>query len=191
MPGIQGDDDERADPDHGDGSPECAARDRLATPVPVLKPRVPPMPLLRAALLLCLCALCAMAVQAQEVETFQPRTGDAWIDRHLADMNDYAARYPQSFDDEISHYYSVPRDYVEALRQQPAWHPGDVFMACALAQVLAQPCRNLVREWSRDHDEGWQGVRQRVQGKPDPATTRELRKDIRESYQRWARPLSE
>ncbi len=131
------------------------------------------------------------AASAQETVPFQPRTGDAWIDRHLVDMNAYAARYPQSFDDEVSRYYSVSREYVEALRQQPAWEAGDVFMACALAQVLAQPCRNLVREWSRDHAEGWQGVRQRVQPKADPATTRELRKDIRESYQRWARPLVE
>lgn len=128
------------------------------------------------------------SAQSPEV-VYAPRTGDAWIDRQLADINDYAARYPQSFADEVSRYYSVPREYVEALQLQPAWEPGDVFIACALGQILAQPCRNVVREWSRDHETGWQGVRQRLQPKNDPATLRELRKDIRESYARWARPL--
>lgn len=129
---------------------------------------------------------------AQPVEsTYQPRTGEAWIDRHLADINRYAARYPQSFADEVARYYSVPRDYVEAMQQQPAWTPGDIFMACALAQQIAQPCRAVVREWSRDHAEGWAGVAARLQAKPGTAPYRELRKDIERTYARWARPLAE
>lgn len=142
-------------------------------------------------LLLCFFSLGAAHAQEQGEVPFEPRSGDAWIDRHLRDMNDYAARYPQSFVDEVSRYYSVPREYVEALLQQPAWKPGDVFMACALGQVLAQPCRKVVREWSRDHAEGWRGVGSRMQSTPDRPITRELRKDIRETYARWARPLAD
>jgi len=144
---------------------------------------------LRSLLLFLLCAFAFGSVYAQEEVTFQPASGDAWIDRHLADMNDYAARYPQSFVDEVSRYYSVPREYVDALLLQPGWKPGDVFMACALGQVLAQPCRKVVREWSRDHSGGWQGVSARLQPEPGASAHRELRKDIRESYTRWARPL--
>jgi hypothetical protein len=127
---------------------------------------------------------------AQQDVDYQPRSGDAWIDRQLADMNDYAARYPASFSDEVSRYYSVPRDYVEAMQQQPAWEPGDIFMACALAQRVAQPCRAVVREWSRDHAEGWAGVATRLQAKPGTAPYKELRKDIERTYERWARPLA-
>jgi hypothetical protein len=140
-------------------------------------------------LLLLLFAFASGPVHAQEDVTFQPASGDAWIDRHLADMNDYAARYPQSFVDEVSRYYSVPREYVEALLQQPGWEPGDVFMACALGRILAQPCRKVVREWSRDHVEGWRNVASRMKSRPDQPVTQELRKNIRESYGRWARPL--
>jgi hypothetical protein len=122
---------------------------------------------------------------------YQPRTGDAWIDRHLTDINRYAARYPRSFADEMARYYSVPRDYVEAMQQQPAWMPGDIFMACALAQRIAQPCRAVVREWSRDHAEGWTGVATRLQAKPGTALYRQLRKDIEATYARWARPLAQ
>jgi hypothetical protein len=121
---------------------------------------------------------------------YQPRTGDAWLDRQLADINLYAARYPQSFADEMARYYSVPRDYVEAMLQQPSWEAGDIFMACALAQALGQPCRAVVREGSRDHAEGWKGVRQRLKPGPDPALQRRLRKDTRQTYAHWARPLA-
>lgn len=120
---------------------------------------------------------------------YQPRTGDAWLDRQLADINLYTARYPQSFADELARYYSVPRDYVEAMLQQPTWEAGDILMACALAQVAAQPCRAVVRAWSRDHAEGWAGVAKRLQVKPGSAQYRELRKDIEATYSRWARPL--
>lgn len=141
-----------------------------------------------ASALLLLAGLCS--AQSAEEESYQPRSGDAWIDLHLADMNAYAARYPDSFADEMARYYSVPRQYAATLQAQPAWEAGDVFMACALAQILAQPCRKVVREWSRDHTEGWKGVRERLQPKPDPAINRELRKDIGETYERWSRPLA-
>jgi hypothetical protein len=144
--------------------------------------------LLLAALLLGM-AMRAFAQPAEE-PAYQPRSGDAWIDRQLTDINRYAARYPRSFADEVARYYSVPRDYVEAMQQQPAWEPGDIFMACALAQRIAQPCRVVVREWSRDHADGWAGVATRLQAKPGTALYRELRKDIEQTYVRWARPLA-
>jgi hypothetical protein len=139
-----------------------------------------------------LALLISAGTMAQSTEEkYLPRSGDAWIDRQLADSNGYAARYPQSFADEMARYYSVPRDYVEAMLQQPSWEAGDILMACALAQVVAQPCRAVVREWSRDHAEGWAGVAGRLQVKPGSAQYRELRKDIEATYSRWARPLAQ
>jgi len=140
-------------------------------------------------LIIVLTLLSSTGAMAQPVEEqYLPRSGDAWIDRQLADINAYAARYPQSFADELARYYSVPRDYVEAMLQQPTWHAGDILMACALAQVVGQPCRAVVREWSREHAEGWAGVARRLQAKPGSAQYRELRKDIEATYSRWARP---
>ena len=146
--------------------------------------RLPPL----IAALVLLLSTGAMAQSTEE--QYLPRSGDAWIDRQLADINDYAARYPQSFADEMARYYSVPRDYVEAMLQQPSWEAGDILMACALAQIVAQPCRAVVREWSRDHAEGWAGVAKRLQAKPGSRQYRELRRDIEASYSRWARPLA-
>lgn len=144
---------------------------------------------LRVVLSLCLCMASATAVHAQEAEAFEPRSGDAWTDRHLSDINAYAARYPQSFLDEVARYYGVSRAYAESLVQQPAWEPADVLMACALAKTLGEPCRELVREWSRDNSEGWAGVAKRMQDKPDAKKVRAIREQIEASYARWARPL--
>jgi len=142
--------------------------------------------LLTAALLLLMDVCVAQTMET----TYRPRSGDAWVDRQLADINRYAARYPQSFADEMARYYSVPRDYVEAMQQQPTWEAGDIFMACALAQIIGQPCRAVVREWSRDHTDGWAGVAKRLQAEPSAGRYRELRKDIEESYARWSRPIA-
>ena len=127
---------------------------------------------------------------AQTEETaYEPRSGNAWVDRHLVDINAYAARYPQSFLDEVARYYGVSRAYAESLVQQTAWEPADVLMACAIAKTLTRPCREVVREWSRDHADGWTGVAKRLQDKPDPKQSRAVREQIEASYERWARPL--
>ena len=154
-----------------------------------------PMPACFRPLLLLVLALVAgpglpTAFAQSAEDEYEPRTGDAWIDRHLADINLYAARYPQSFADEVARYYAVPRAYVEAMMQQPAWQPGDIVMACGLAQEVGQPCRAVVREWSRDHEEGWEGVAQRLQPPAGKTQYRQLRERIKQSYLRWARPLA-
>jgi len=145
--------------------------------------------------MLCLLALLlaglsvVITATAQTAEAgYEPRSGDAKIDRHLADINDYASRYPASFVDEMARYYTVPRPYVEAMLQQPNWTAGDIYMACALARVAGQPCRAVVREWSRDHSEGWKSVAERLDVKPGSSQYRRLRKGLDETYARWDRP---
>lgn len=150
------------------------------------------MPPLRPhlALIACLLGLLLSAgAGAQQVSpAYVPATGDATVDRYLADINDYASRYPAAFADEISRYYAVPRAYVEAMQQQPAWTAGDIFMACALAQVAGQPCRAVVREWSRDPQGGWHVIAERLQSGPGTPQFRRLRKSLDDTYRRWDRP---
>ena len=131
------------------------------------------------------------AAETGEPAPYAPATGDPWLDRHVLDINEYATRHPRAFADEVSRYYAVPRAYVEAMLQQPAWTPGDIFMACAVAQRVKQPCRLAVREWSRDHSGGWAGVAERLGLDPATKDHRQLRLDVESSYRRWARPLRE
>lgn len=145
--------------------------------------------LFRACVLACFIAPSAYAQAAMRQEAVAwPGSGDAYIDRHLIDINDYAARYPAAFADEMARYHSVPRSYVEAMMKQPDWSAGDIYMACALAGVAGQPCRAVVREWSRDHSDGWRGVAARLEVKPGTASYRRIRKSLDETYRRWDRP---
>ncbi len=142
---------------------------------------------------LCLLALSSANAQVTTAPAalagYDPATGDAWLDRHVRDINVYAARHPRAFVDEVSRYYATPRAYVEAMLQQPAWTPGDIFIACAVAQRLEQSCRTPVREWSGERTEGWAGVSGRLGLEPGSREHRLLRTDVEASYRRWARPL--
>lgn len=151
------------------------------------------MPLLtRRFLFVLLMAACgiALAQQSSSATTAAwPGSGDEDVDRRLVDINDYAARYPASFADEMARYYSVPRSYVEAMMKQADWTAGDIYFACAVAQVAGQPCRAVVREWSRDHAGGWRDVAARLDVKPGGAQYRRIRKGLDDTYQRWERPV--
>jgi len=158
--------------------------------------RMPAIRFLHALLFPCLLALVVAAGTAHGTTPTRgggdaaewPGSGDASVDRRLKDINDYAARYPAAFADEMARYYSVPRAYVEAMMKQPDWSAGDIYMACAVAQVAGQPCRAVVREWSRDHAGGWRAVAERLEVRPGTAGYRRLRKGLDDTYRRWERP---
>jgi hypothetical protein len=64
-----------------------------------------------------------------------------------------------------------------------------VYYACALAQAAGQPCRAVADAWSRDHDQGWGAIMQRLGITPDTPQFERLKRGITASYARWGRPL--
>lgn len=130
------------------------------------------------------------AVAEPAAPSVTPGTGDAWVDQHLADMGNYAQRYPDSFIAEVARYTGTPRGYVQALLQVHGWHAGDLYFACVWAQTLHVSCRDAVRAYSRDHYDGWQGVITRLSASPDSVHMRALRHAIVASYDRWERPIT-
>ncbi|WP_202843167.1 hypothetical protein [Luteimonas saliphila] len=117
----------------------------------------------------------------------QPRTGDAWIDARLLDMDDYAARHGDAFVDEIVRYHEAPRALVEGALAGGAMRPGDVYFACALAQATGRSCRTVLDARREDPAAGWDAIAAQLD--VAPAVYRRIRGDITESYVRWARPL--
>ena len=139
-----------------------------------------------ASLLLALATLPASAVDPPK--GWEPRTGDAWVDRRLEDINAYGDRYREAFVDELVRYQSAPRELAyETLRA--GWKPGDLYYACAMAQLIGQPCRKAIEEWTRDHENGWLDVGTRLGIAPGSAQFGELKRGFAASYERWARPL--
>ena len=133
----------------------------------------------------------AGGVAAQDfVFGWNPRSGDAWVDTRLSDINQYGYRYRDPFIDEMTRYYGAPRDLVSDLLINRRWAPGDIYYACALAQVVGQPCRNVVNEWDRDHGQGWGVIAQRMGIKPGSAEFHRLKKGFVPTYDRWGRPIA-
>ena len=120
---------------------------------------------------------------------WNPRTGDVWVDNSLNDINQYGQRYRDPFIDEMTRYYGAPRDLVSDLLINRHWAPGDVYYACALAQVTGQPCRTVVDEWDRDHGQGWGVIAQRMGIRPGSAEFHRLKRGFVPTYDRWGRPI--
>ena len=145
---------------------------------------------LRAALLAA-CLLLPGAAFAQHAFEWNPRTGDAWIDAQLADINAYGSRYRGAFVDELVRYRAAPRELVLELIDERSWAPGDVYYACALAQVLGRPCRALVDAWGQSHADGWAAVAGQAGIDSRPEAAARLKQAITGSYARWGRPQAE
>lgn len=127
--------------------------------------------------------------QAAPVPEWSPRTGDAWVDAALADINAYGRRYPDAFADELVRYRGAPRDVVAALLAEPAWTPGDVYFACALAQAIGRACRYVADERQANPGEGWGALAQRLGVKPGSPEFHALKDGFAGAYGRWGRPL--
>lgn len=144
---------------------------------------------LRPALLLaCLLLLFPAAALGQDVAR-DPGTGDAVVDARLADIDRYAARYPDAFVDELVRYFDAPGELIEDRLRRQASAPGDLYYACALARVSGRPCRGVLEAWIAGHDEGWKGIAREIGVVPGGARALRLREGIVESYARWGRPL--
>ena len=139
-------------------------------------------------LLLLSLLLVAAPLAAQDAARFDPRSGDAWVDAQLADINAYGARWPAPFADELARYHAAPRGLVDDLLAQ-GWAPGDVYIACVLAQATGQPCRAVAEAWARQRGEGWGALARQLGIPPGSPAFHALKRDIVSSYDRWGRPI--
>lgn len=131
-----------------------------------------------------------IAVAQDFAVSWNPRSGDVWVDTWLGDMNRYGARYPEPFIDEMVRYHHAPRALVVDLLQTRRWAPGDVYYACALASVLGRPCRYVVDMYEADRGQGWGVVAQRLGIKPGSPEFHRLKKGFVPTYDRWGRPIN-
>ncbi len=145
------------------------------------------LPALIAAL--CITASAIAADAGLKASGWNPRTGDATVDATLGDINQYAARYPDAFVDEIVRYHAAPRTLVDALMLNPQWTPGDIYYACALAQTAGQPCRAVVEQWQHDHGQGWDAIARDLGVQAGSAEFDRLKHGFITSYDHWGRPL--
>lgn len=134
-------------------------------------------------------ALAAGAAQASLVDNFafgfSPRTGDAWVDTQLGDMNVYARGNTDGFIDDVVVSFGAPRYLVREYVVDRHWAPGDVYYACALAYQLHRPCDVVLRDYEKNHGQGWGVIAQRMGIKPGSAAFHALKGDMGRSSNKF------
>jgi len=97
---------------------------------------------------------------------FSPRTGDAFVDTQLGDINVFARGNTDGFIDDVVVSFGAPRHLVRDYYVDRRWAPGDIYYACALAYQLGRPCLDVLDMYERDHGQGWGVIAQRLGIKP-------------------------
>ena len=89
---------------------------------------------------------------------FNPRSGDAWIDAQLGDVNVFARGNLDGYVDEVVVSTGAPRYFVREMVVDRGWAPGDVWYACLIARQLGRPCTDVVDAYEREargRGRGW------------------------------------
>ncbi len=127
----------------------------------------------------------AAAAQEHYAFGFSPRSGDAWVDARLGDMNVFARGDLDGFVDEVVVSFGAPRYLVREYVVDRRWAPGDVYYACAIAHYTRRPCIEVIRIWETDHGHGWGVVAQRLGIKPGSPEFHALKGRVGKSHGRW------
>lgn len=100
---------------------------------------------------------------------FNPRSGDAWIDAQLGDVNVFARGNLDGYVDEVVVSTGAPRDYVQGMVVDRGWAPGDVYYACLIARQLGRPCAFVADAYEREmrgRGRGWGALAQELGIRP-------------------------
>lgn len=108
----------------------------------------------------------AQSVVDSFVFGFSPRTGDAFVDTQLGDINVFARGNTDGFIDDVVVSFGAPRYLVRDYYLERRWAPGDIYYACALAHQLGRPCVEILDIYERDHGQGWGAIAKRLGIKP-------------------------
>ena len=132
------------------------------------------MPLTFRAVLLSLTLLfvATPAVADEYAFGFNPRSGDAWIDAQLGDVNVFARGNLDGYVDEVVVSTGAPRYYVREMVVDRGWAPGDVYYACLIARQLGRPCAFVADAYEREmrgRGRGWGALAQELGIRPGSA----------------------
>ncbi len=131
----------------------------------------------------------AVGVQTQGVAAasggYSVRTGDAWVDHRMVEVNDYGVRYREPFVNEMVTYYGAPRPLMVDLLVTRRWAPGDVYYACSFAHSIGRPCGEVVDRYERNRGGGWGVVAQGYGIRPGSPQFFAFKRGFVGTYGRW------
>lgn len=128
------------------------------------------------ALLTCLLMIAASARADDYAVGFNPRTGDAWLDVRLGEINLSASGNLDGFIDEIVVSTHAPRVWVETLVVERRYPPADVYMLAESAYRGGVSFDSALRVYEQHRGEGWGAMAKRLGIKPGSAEFHALKK---------------
>ncbi|MGL6290264.1 MAG: hypothetical protein ACRC2H_06225 [Silanimonas sp.] len=137
--------------------------------------------ILRLALLSALLSAATPALADDYAFGFNPRSGDAWIDAQLGDVNVFARGNLDGYVDEVVVSTGAPSYYVRELVVERGWAPGDVYYACLIARELGRPCTYVVDAYDREmrgRGRGWGALAQELGIRPGSAAFHDLKNGV-------------
>lgn len=115
---------------------------------------------------------------------YSPRTGDAWVDTRLGDINVFARGNTDGFIDDVVVSFGAPRPLIRDLYYDRGWAPGDIYYACALAHQLGRPCLEVADYYQSNRGQGWGVVAQRLGIKPGSSEFHALKGRVGKGHDR-------
>lgn len=140
---------------------------------------------IRTVLLATALGLAFAGATSAQVISFNPRTGDVYMDSQLGYVNDYGRNNRDYFVDDVVNSYGAPRYLVNDLLNTRRWAPGDVYYACALAYQTHRPCGDVAKMYEQNRGQGWGVVAQRMGIKPGSAEFHALKGNVGKSSGRY------
>jgi hypothetical protein len=134
-----------------------------------------------AATLALLCTMPRTALADSYAFGFDPRSGDAWVDAQLGDVNVFARGNLDGYVDDVVISTGAPATYVREMVVDRGWAPGDVYYACLIARQLGRPCATVVDAYereSRGRARGWGALAQELGIRPGSAAFHELKGNV-------------
>ncbi len=136
---------------------------------------------IKTALLSLTLGLSLSGAATAQVISYNPRTGDIYLDSQLGYMNDYGRDNRDYFVDDVVNSFGAPRYLVNDLLTTRRWDAGDVYYACALAYQMRRPCGDVVKQYDQNRGQGWGVVAKRMGIKPGSAQFHALKGQIGKS----------
>ena len=100
---------------------------------------------------------------------FEPRTGDAYFDACLGDINAWGSVDLELYVDEVVISTGAPRRYVEEYVIERRYPPADVWMIAEMSRVSGQSFSSVATTYSANRTEGWGAMAKRLGIKPGSA----------------------
>jgi hypothetical protein len=129
----------------------------------------------------------AAAAQAQTARS-SINTGDAWLDGRMGEVDSYGRRHRDPFVTEVV-TLGAPRSLVVDLLDTRGWSPGDIYMACSIANVVGVGCARVVERYEASPGRGWGRIAQDMGIKPGSPEFHALKRGTVSTYNRWGYPI--